>query len=280
MYHFYRPPPPLASFVDHFWDSGESTLPFTKELALPLGSPQLVVHLGGDEQRIASRQRPMREQVFRESLLRGPRANSYYIDAGRSIMRIGIQFKPGGAYPFFAPPASALRDLHEPLEALWGASARELRERLFDVATPAARFRLLERLLLAQAIRPLVRHPAVDYALCALQPGAGRQSIAQVVEQVGLSHRHFITLFRREVGLTPKEHWRLQRFLAVTRGVGKESSVNWAELAARMGYCDQAHLIRDFHAFAGLSPCAYLRLRHPHFWTYVALADSGARTIT
>ena len=32
-----------------------------------------------------------------------------------------------------------------------------------------------------------------------------------------------------------------------------------AELAARLGYCDQAHLSRDFTAMTGLTPRAYLR---------------------
>jgi len=35
--------------------------------------------------------------------------------------------------------------------------------------------------------------------------------------------------------------------------------VNWAELAADCGYFDQAHLIRDFRAFAGITPREYSR---------------------
>jgi AraC-like DNA-binding protein len=279
VYQTYRPGAPLSSFVEHFWQTDEYAQTFAREMALPLGTTQLIIHLGGDEQRVTSHKPESQERVFRESLLRGPRADWYLVQAGQRISRVGIQFTPGGAYPFFAPPASELRDLHEPLDALWGAYARELREQLMETPTPNARFRLLEHALLTHTVRPLEPHPAIEYALSTLQPGLSRRPIERVVEKVGLSHQRFIKLFREEVGLTPKEHWRLRRFLAVARRTRHETPVAWADLAARMGYSDQAHLIHDFRAFIGLSPRAYLHARHPQFWTYIPLADSEAHSV-
>jgi AraC-like DNA-binding protein len=37
----------------------------------------------------------------------------------------------------------------------------------------------------------------------------------------------------------------------------------WAEVAQGCGYYDQAHLIRDFREFSGLSPAAYRAADHP-----------------
>ncbi len=36
------------------------------------------------------------------------------------------------------------------------------------------------------------------------------------------------------------------------------AGVPLAQVAARAGYYDQSHLVRDFHEFAGLSPSAWL----------------------
>jgi AraC-like DNA-binding protein len=276
MYQTYIPAPPLSSFVEHFWQNDDGDQPVARERALPMGSMQLVIHLDGDEQRVTARQGQAREQVFRDSLLRGPGSQWYLLQAGRHICRFGVQFAPGGAYPFFAPSASALCETHVPLDAVWGARAREFCDRLRDAPTPQARFLMLERLLLAQAIRPLERHPAVAYALQRVHTASVR-SIAQLVDQAGVCHHHFIDLFRAQVGLTPKKHWRLRRFLWTARHTKGCATVSWADLALKMGYCDQAHLIHDFQAFSGLSPGAYLRLRHPQFWTYVPLTQTSHR---
>ncbi|MFG1873160.1 helix-turn-helix domain-containing protein [Micromonospora arborensis] len=42
---------------------------------------------------------------------------------------------------------------------------------------------------------------------------------------------------------------------------GATRAVDWAAVAARCGYYDQSHLIRDFHQFAGATPAALLAAR-------------------
>jgi AraC-like DNA-binding protein len=37
--------------------------------------------------------------------------------------------------------------------------------------------------------------------------------------------------------------------------------VDWADTAARHGYCDQAHLADEFRDLAGVTPAGYLRSR-------------------
>jgi AraC-like DNA-binding protein len=273
MYLTYIPKPPLCSFVKYFWLMEEHAQPFTCELALPLGVTQLMIQLEGDAQRVTTQRNLQREAVFRESLLRGPCAEWYLIQAGHRMARIGVQFRPGGSRPFFAPPTGELRDLHEPLDALWGAAATELRERLLELPTPAQKFCLLERYLLSHTVRPLAFHPAVGLALQALRPRQHTQSIAHVVEEVGLSHRRFIEVFRNTVGLVPEEYRRLRRFWLAATCACQTTPVQWGDLAYRLGYADQAHLTRDFRSFAGLTPARYRKRRHPQFSAYVPLAE-------
>jgi AraC-like DNA-binding protein len=68
-----------------------------------------------------------------------------------------------------------------------------------------------------------------------------------------------IQLFREHVGLTPKLFCRVRRFRAALDRIENGIPVRWAELAADCGYFDQAHLIRDFRAFAGITPLKYSR---------------------
>jgi transcriptional regulator GlxA family with amidase domain len=72
--------------------------------------------------------------------------------------------------------------------------------------------------------------------------------------QFDLSGRQLERLFQQYVGLSPKSFGRILRFKQVMRLAEQRRIANWAELALIAGYYDQAHLIRDFHQFAGESP--------------------------
>src|SRR5215813_8109551 len=165
VFHTFVPRSPLSKFVEYFWLEEGGPRPHARVRALPTGTPELVINLGGDGVRVVDPQDPRRCQAFQVSVLHGAQAGSFVIETDQAILRLGVQFRPGGGYPFFAPPAAELRDRHVALDELWGAQAVELRERLLEIETPEARFRLLEQALLTQAVRPLERHPAIAFAL-------------------------------------------------------------------------------------------------------------------
>jgi AraC-like DNA-binding protein len=94
-----------------------------------------------------------------------------------------------------------------------------------------------------------VAAPEVRQSWRRLVASGGAQPIGRITKDVGWSHKHLITRFRQQVGLTPKTA-RLIRFdrarsLAGTRAQG------WDRTAADAGYADQSHLIRDFTVFSG-----------------------------
>jgi methylphosphotriester-DNA--protein-cysteine methyltransferase len=102
-----------------------------------------------------------------------------------------------------------------------------------------------------------VKH-AVDHILS--QPCETR--LQTLVEQIGYSQKHFIDLFKRSVGLPPKQYMRILRFQQAIRRMEKNgSSCDWTELALQTGFYDQAHFINDFRNFSGFSPTEYLRLK-------------------
>src|SRR5262249_3451321 len=150
------------------------------------------------------------------------------------------------------------------LDAVWGGRADELRDRVLEAATPAEKFRVVERCLYAWAVRPLTRHPALAYALHELESVPQPRPISELTDHVGLSARRFIQIFPEQVGLPPKLFCRVQRFREVLQRVEGEGPVEWADVALACGYYDQAHFIHEFRSFSGLNPSAYLRARGSH----------------
>ncbi|MGH7192005.1 MAG: helix-turn-helix domain-containing protein, partial [Candidatus Saccharimonadales bacterium] len=200
----------------------------------------------------------------RGSVVCGPRTVPTTLDTQRQEFVIGVQFKPGGAVPFFGLPTRELANAHVALADLWGAAADELREQLLETKTPRARLLVLENTLLRQLVRPITRHPAVDFALRAFQSGPCPINVGQVASRTGFSQRRFIQVFHDEVGITPKLFCRLRRFHDALCQIQGARKPDWIAIALDCGYFDQAHLIRDFLQFAGLTPAGYARQRGEH----------------
>ena len=257
-YH-YKPAAPLDRFVHVIWCMEQAPTPHPRERLLPDGSVELVVNLHDERVPVYTRGNLERCEVFRGSVVCGPHSQFFAIDTATELNVVGVHFKPGGAYPFFKLPSWELHNLHVGLDALWGrATAGELRERLLVAVTPEAKARVLERALLAAAGVVPERHPAVAFALNTFHETAEAQKIGAVAEQIGLSPRRFIEVFRKEVGLSPKLFCRVRRFQQVLRMISAGRGLDWAEIAVTCGYFDQSHFIHDFQTFSGINPSSYL----------------------
>jgi AraC-like DNA-binding protein len=251
-YRSHTPAPPLAEYIEWFWYC-EDVPAYDSARILPSGTVELVFNLRDDEVRIDG---PVRRRLS-GAVVSGAYGEFLVIDPMQHASMIGVHFRPGGAAPFLGTAPGDLTDAHADLETVWGRSAVELRERLCAADTPAERFAVLERMLLARLARAPGRHRAVPTALAAFEQPEAR--VRDVAARVGLSHRRFIRVFAAEVGLTPKLYGRVRRFQRARAMVRPGASPDWARIAVECGYFDQAHLIRDFRAFAGFSPVEFLR---------------------
>jgi AraC-like DNA-binding protein len=179
----------------------------------------------------------------------------------RSVL--GVVFRPGGGRPFFHDSAHCFYNEDVSLDRVWGSAASELRERLLEARTVAARFRLLEIALLARLKRSFQLHPSVRYGLEKFEQAPNVRSVIEVTKEAGLSRRRFAQLFREQVGLTPKLYCRVGRFQSVLQQITSGVPVDWADVPLACGYYDQAHLNHEFHDFSGISPVTYLASNRP-----------------
>jgi AraC-like DNA-binding protein len=70
-------------------------------------------------------------------------------------------------------------------------------------------------------------------------------------------------MFLRYAGVSPTWVLRRYRLLDAAEAVREGQPVSWAEIAAGLGYADQAHLITDFRAATGQTPAAYATAQRP-----------------
>ncbi len=238
-------------------------MPHARERLMPDGTMALIINLREDAISTYDADQPRRTERLSGAVLAGARAEFCVIDTECQIEIMGVQFTPGGAFPFLPFPAGELSGIDVNLETIWGARAQELRGQLVEARSVAEKFRILENALLAIFSPARTRHPAVAFALRAFQ-SQEPVAVAGVVGQTGFSARRFIELFTTEVGLTPKLYLRVRRFQRVVQQLHATAPTHLADAALTCGYYDQSHFIHDFRAFSGLSPTDYLAGRGMH----------------
>ena len=87
-------------------------------------------------------------------------------------------------------------------------------------------------------------------------------NVMQLAEQVGMSVRSVERLCKRVFGFPPKLLMRRQRFLRSLSQFMLDPSMKWLS-TLDYRYHDQAHFVRDFRRFMGMSPTAYAKLDKP-----------------
>ncbi len=252
---------PLARFVEFFWFYEDFYPSHSLEHVLPDGTFELVIDLREVPRKLFDRDNSQRYASFRRGWVSGAHSKYLVIDALPASSMIGAHFKPGGAAAFLGLPADALHDQVVGIEAIWGRAARDLRERLLSARLPREKFRFLEEFLLellGRAKSETSRQDGIFWALSHFVTEPQGQTIRGAAEAIGISHKHFVDQFRKQVGITPKLFCRIHRFQQVLSKVNSGSSIEWADVACGCGYFDQAHFIHDFKAFAGLNPSSFL----------------------
>ena len=171
---------------------------------------------------------------------------------------LSVWLAPLSAYTLLGVPLHELAGQTVDLGDVLGAAGRRLGDRLRDAPTWHRRFALLDEFLMCRLERGPEPSPEVREAWQLLVSSGGAAPIARVAGDVGWSHKHLITRFRQQLGVTPKAAARLVRFAGLRRRLHSSRSPDWARLAAEAGFADQAHLIREFRRFTGTTPTGYL----------------------
>jgi AraC-like DNA-binding protein len=259
----FLPGPPFDALIAKVWDWDMPPAAHHLERVLPQPGAQLIINLHEDETRVYTDDDARRCIRSSASVLGGPMMRSEIIDTAEQIRVMGVVFHPGGAHALTCEDARALTARDIDLVDLFGSAAGMLRERLLEAGAARERLRILTRWL-CRRMHADALHPAVRHAMGTLARQPQVRRVALLARDTGLSERRLGTLFQQQVGMRPKHYARLLRFRAVVTQAQGQVSVNWSQVAADGGYCDQAHLTHEFRHFAGVTPTAFMAARGPY----------------
>lgn len=192
-----------------------------------------------------------------ELFVAGPDRGPTVHRSGGSTEFVGVRLRPGTAGTVLGVGADELRDQQIPLSALWGRRAELLADRLAHGGPPAAR-----RALFASAVTErLDTHRLDDHVVAAASAlERGTATTADLDGSVGLGTRQLRRRFVQQVGYGPKTYERVVRFRRFLHLVDttRRHQRSLADLAATVGYADQAHLSRECRSLSGRTPSQLL----------------------
>lgn len=235
------PGPTLSPFVEQYWITTWDLRGRPPHLQRVLPSPQVNLTFKRGRSRVAG---VVRGQ-FTELL------------EGRHVV-VGVRFRPAGFRPFLGAPVSTITDRFVPVEQIFGPAGRALEDPVVAAASVDQQIRLVEEFLGSRVPRldPTIDLVAGAVDIVATDPLLLR--VDELADRLELNVRTLQRLFAEYVGVGPK--WVIRRYrLREAAARAADGVLNWAQVAADLGYSDQAHLSRDFTACVGRTPAQYAR---------------------
>ena len=166
-----------------------------------------------------------------------------------------VNLTPLGARRILGVPMHELENREVALERRARARVERLEERLFETRDWETRLVLVEMLPRGAAGRSAAgaSRRRLGVAAAGGDRAAGSASTRWPASS-RCSRKHLVAQFREHVGPPPKTAARILRFNHLLRLLDRRPRLGWAELAARCGYYDQAHLNREVRRLAGCTP--------------------------
>jgi AraC-like DNA-binding protein len=251
----HMPVPPLRPFIDSIVYCKGHDLGHSFERTLPDGTSQLQIVMGDGGRDVIS-QSGKQVQSFTKAWVMG--MNNIPVTYRLSEVEglIYVRFKPAGLYAFTKIHQAELNNLVVDARIVFGPSLENLWETLAGCHQAQQMISHVEDFFLRK-LQTVVAEPArLTYMLEHIH-----FPLTELAKKTGYSSKYLTKTFQKHIGVGPKTFQRIQRFHAAVCNLNHlTENVDWAELVFLHGYHDQAHFIKDFKYFSGLSPQNYLAL--------------------
>lgn len=255
-YQVYTASPELQSFVKCFWTLDDETIDTrpARQRILPDGCMEMIFHYGD-----------LYEQFFEDGSSEiQPRCFVFgQIDTFIEIAPTGqtgliaARFLPDGLTPFLEIPVSSLFNKAVPLVLVFGEKGKELEEKVLAATANTERMQLIESFLLSRMIEPHTLHAITKQCVDVILQSGGQLDMTALAGRLNINRRSMERKFETVIGMSPKQLARAVRLQSTLKMLDQKKFSSLTDLAYENGYYDQAHFIKDFKEFTGISPKSF-----------------------
>jgi AraC-like DNA-binding protein len=252
-FHIIEPSNALAKFIKHYWVMEKQA--YTNDVTervIPTGNIELMFHYKNSFEVRSSNNCTYKQA---SSFLSGISSTFADVSTSGETGMICVTFHPFGACHFFNFPLHEIENQQISLDCIFGREQQEMNERLCSAQNMNERVSIIEAFLLRK-LNQQMKHGAsmIKAGVELINQHKGQINLTCLSEELSVSPKKLERSFSAMVGKTPKQFIKIVRFQSIINCCSSTNIGNLTQVAYENGYFDQAHFIKDFKTFSGLTP--------------------------
>lgn len=251
-YQIIQPQTNLASLVKCYWnlESPKENTP-VKNTIVPDGCMKMIFHYGDLYKHYSDDgSYTFLPRCFVIGQLTGP----YEVGPSGETGTFFVCFHPNGFLPFATFPIKEMENTAVPLEILFGKEGQEIEQKILNANSTLDRIHLIETFLINRLTEAANVDSIVKSTVETILTAHGQLSIDELSKQNNTNRRQLARKFSSVIGLSPKQLSKTIRLQTTLKMLLNQKVISFTDLAYDGEYYDQAHFIKDFKEFTGLTP--------------------------
>ncbi len=248
----FEPNTELAAFVKCYWtlESAKENTPL-KNTIIPDGTMKLIFHYGDTYKHHPNNNESI---VLPKCFLIGQLTRPYVVEPLGVTGSFVVRFHPNGFLPFSTIPIKEMENTAVSLHQLFGEEGTEIGEQILNAGSTFERINFIETFLLNRLTSKQTIDMIVKSTIETILSANGQFSVNEHSLQNNINRRQLARKFSSTIGLSPKQLSKTIRIQATLKKLLTKEVTSLTDLAYDNEYFDQAHFIKDFKEFTGLTP--------------------------
>ncbi len=248
---YFAPAPHLRPYLSsYYWF--ESNLPaFSDMMRAELPQIRLITVGKAQNHYATGRMRPSFA-----AQLQGPTTGPVRFTATGRLHLFGVGLLPRGWAALIREPADSFADDLADLAALFGPTVDDVVTELVCARDDIARVAAADRFFTGLVDKARPTQSWFTQMTDAWLTGTANPDVDRLVQESGMSARSVERMAKRIYGASPKLLARKYRALGAAVRIGTGEANGWNDFS-ETGFYDQAHFIREFKQFTGLTPTRF-----------------------
>lgn len=256
-YQTFRPHSDLETIVKCYWTlEVPAQKDSQRQLILPDGCVDLCFTLGDDIKRYTSGDDFI---IQPRQMLLGQITEQFYIEPTGYVNTFAVRFYPYGFTNFIDLPLNELVNKETSLSKLFGGEASEkLSQEIIQAKTTNERISIVENFLIDRLNAKTTINNIIKSTIDAMFLSKGSRPLTAILKDDITKRRQLERNFSKQIGLSPKQLSKVIRLQATLQMMLNQTKGTLTEIAYKNEYYDQAHFIKDFKEFTGITPKDFL----------------------